>query len=134
MAELGVVGFKLDRGEGQIPDGGPFKRFDGMLIRENRNSYMALYAKSVAEVVRKYRGEDFVAMPRGAHTGSSPYAVFWGGDIGGRQGGLRASIIAVQRAAVMGSPNWGSDTCGYSEQSLAGLQLFHSDHGGRADR
>jgi alpha-D-xyloside xylohydrolase len=48
-------------------------------------------------------------MPRGAYTGSSPYAVFWGGDIGGTQWGLRASIIAVQRAAVMGYPNWGSE-------------------------
>jgi alpha-glucosidase (family GH31 glycosyl hydrolase) len=57
-------------------------------------------------------------MPRAAYTGSSPYGVFWGGDIGGTQEGLRASIIAVQRAAVMGYPNWGSDTCGYNEQLM----------------
>jgi alpha-D-xyloside xylohydrolase len=44
--------------------------------------------------------------------------VFWGGDIGGTQWGLRASIIAVQRSSVMGYPNWGSDTCGYNEQTL----------------
>jgi alpha-glucosidase (family GH31 glycosyl hydrolase) len=118
LLKLGVAGFKLDRGEEQIPDDGPFKRFDGKSIRENRNSYVAMFAKAVAEVVRKYRAEDFVAMPRGAYTGSSPYAVFWGGDIGGTQWGLRASIIAVQRAAVMGYPNWGSDTCGYNEQTL----------------
>jgi alpha-D-xyloside xylohydrolase len=118
LLKLGVAGFKLDRGEEQIPDDGPFKRFDGMSIRENRNSYMSLYAKSVAEVARRIRGEDFVAMPRGAYTGSSPYSVFWGGDIGGTQWGLRASIIAVQRSAVMGYPNWGSDTCGYNEQTL----------------
>jgi alpha-D-xyloside xylohydrolase len=118
LLKLGVAGFKLDRGEEQIPDGGPFKRFDGKSIRENRNPYVAMFAKAVAEVARKYRGEDFVAMPRGAYTGSSPYAVFWGGDIGGTQWGLRASIIAVQRAAVMGYPNWGSDTCGYNEQTL----------------
>ncbi len=118
LLRLGVAGFKLDRGEEQIPDGGPFKRFDGKSIRENRNPFVALYAKAVAEVARKYRGEDFVAMPRGAYTGSSPYAVFWGGDIGGTQWGLRASIIAVQRASVLGYPNWGSDTCGYNEQTL----------------
>jgi alpha-D-xyloside xylohydrolase len=118
LLKLGVAGFKLDRGEEQIPDDGPFKRYDGMSIRENRNSYMALYAKTVAEIARKYRGEDFVAMPRGAYTGSSPYSAFWGGDIGGTQWGLRASIIAVQRSAVMGYPNWGSDTCGYNEQTL----------------
>ncbi|MDM7994392.1 MAG: glycoside hydrolase family 31 protein [Acidobacteriota bacterium] len=118
LLQLGVAGFKLDRGEEQIPDGGPFKRFDGKSIRENRNPYVAMFAKAVAEVVRKHRGDDFVAMPRGAYTGSSPHAVFWGGDIGGTQWGLRASIIAVQRAAVMGYPNWGSDTCGYNEQTL----------------
>src|SRR4029453_14719751 len=55
---------------------------------------------------------------RSAYTGSSRYSVFWGGDIGGTQEGLRASIIAVQRSAVMGYPNWGSDICGYTEQLL----------------
>ncbi len=44
--------------------------------------------------------------------------MFWGGDIGGVPEGLRASIIAVQRSAVMGYPNWGSDTCGYNQQSM----------------
>ena len=41
-----------------------------------------------------------------------------GAAIGGTQEGLRASIIAVQRAAVLGYPNWGSDTCGYNEQLM----------------
>jgi alpha-D-xyloside xylohydrolase len=31
---------------------------------------------------------------------------------------LRASIIAAQRAAVMGYSNWGSDACGYNQQLL----------------
>jgi alpha-glucosidase (family GH31 glycosyl hydrolase) len=31
---------------------------------------------------------------------------------------LRTEIIAAQRAAVMGYPNWGSDTGGYNNQSL----------------
>jgi alpha-glucosidase (family GH31 glycosyl hydrolase) len=57
-------------------------------------------------------------MPRGAYTGSARYGAFWGGDIGGTEEGLRASIIAVQRAAVMGYTTWGSDTCGYNQQLL----------------
>lgn len=57
-------------------------------------------------------------MSRAAYTGSSRYGVFWGGDIGGTQEGLRASIIAAQRAAVMGYSNWGSDACGYNQQLL----------------
>ena len=118
LLKLGVAAFKLDRGEEDMPDNGPFKVFDGRSIRENRNAYVAMYVKATYEIASKYRGNDFVLMPRGAYTGSSRYGVFWGGDIGGTQEGLRASIIAVQRSAVMGYPNWGSDTCGYNQQLL----------------
>lgn len=118
LLKLGVAGFKLDRAEEDIPEKGPDKVFDGRSIRENRNAYPPMYTKAAWEVGLKYRGGDFVMMPRAAYTGSSPYAVFWGGDIGGTPEGLRASIVAVQRAAVMGYPNWGSDTCGYNQQTL----------------
>jgi len=118
LLKLGVAGFKLDRAEEDIPEDGPYKVFDGRSIRENRNAYPPMYVKATWEVAKKYRGNDFVLMPRAAYTGSSPYAVFWGGDIGGTQEGLRASIIALQRSAVMGYPNWGSDTCGYNQQLL----------------
>ena len=118
LLKLGVAAFKLDRGEEGIPESGPYKVFDGRSIRENRNAYPAMFVQAAYEIANKYRGDDFVLMPRGAYTGSSPYGVFWGGDIGGTQEGLRASIIAVQRAAVMGYPNWGSDTCGYNQQLM----------------
>lgn len=123
LLKLGVAGFKLDRGEENIPEGNTpttanAKRFDGKSIRENRNTYVADYARAVAEVARKIRGDDFVSMPRGAYTGSSAHAVFWGGDVGGTHLGLRASIIAMQRSAVMGYPNWGADTGGYNQQSM----------------
>lgn len=118
LLNLGVAGFKLDRGEEDIPEDGPFKLFDGRSIRENRNAYVADYARAVYEVAREHRAQDFALMPRGTYTGSSPYTVQWGGDVGGTQEGLRASIIAVQRSAVMGYPNWGSDTCGYNQQLM----------------
>lgn len=118
LLRLGVAGFKLDRGEEDIPDDGPSHTFDGRSIRQNRNIYPVLYLKATHDATHKYRGDDFVLMPRAAYTGSAPYGVFWGGDIGGTQEGLRESIIAVQRAAVMGYPNWGSDTCGYNQQLL----------------
>ena len=100
-----------------------------------------MYVKAAYEVAKKYRGDDFFLMPRAAYTGSSAYGVFWGGDIGGTQEGLRASIIAVQRAAVMGYPNWGSDTCGYNQQLMEqevcarwlAFSCFHADHGSRPD-
>jgi alpha-glucosidase (family GH31 glycosyl hydrolase) len=118
LLKLGVAGFKLDRGEEDIPESGPYKVFDGRSIRENRNAYPAMYVKAVYDVAKRYRGNDFFLMPRAAYTGTSPYSVYWGGDIGGTQEGLRASIIAVQRSAVMGYPNWGSDICGYNQQLL----------------
>jgi alpha-glucosidase (family GH31 glycosyl hydrolase) len=77
-----------------------------------------MYVQATYEVAQQYRTNDFFAMPRAAYTGSSQYGVFWGGDIAGTEWGLRASIIAVQRAAVMGYPNWGSDTGGYTSQSM----------------
>ncbi len=118
LLKQGVAGFKLDRSEEGIPESGPYKVYDGRTIRENRNAYPPMYLKAAYDVSRAYRDRDFVLMPRAAYTGSSAYGVFWGGDIGGTQEGLRASIIAVQRSAVMGYPNWGSDTCGYNQQSL----------------
>jgi alpha-D-xyloside xylohydrolase len=116
--KLGVAGFKLDRAEEDIPESGPYKVFDGRSIRENRNAYPQMYAQATYEVAKQYRGKDFFVMPRAAYTGSSAYAVFWGGDVGGTEYGLRAEIIGVQRAAVMGYPNWGSDTGGYGSQTM----------------
>ena len=118
LLRLGVAGFKLDRSEEDIPDNGPQRVSDGRSIRENRNAYPVMFVQAAHEVATAQRGGDVVLMPRAAYTGSSRYGVFWGGDIGGTQEGLRASIIAVQRAAVMGYPNWGSDTCGYNEQLM----------------
>ncbi|MFT3746537.1 MAG: glycoside hydrolase family 31 protein [Pyrinomonadaceae bacterium] len=118
LLKLGVAGFKLDRGEENIPDDGPYKIFDGRTIRENRNAYTPMYVKAVYDVAKKYRGNDFVLMPRAAYTGTAQYAANWGGDIGGTQEGLRASIIAMQRSAVMGYSNWGADTCGYNQQLM----------------
>ncbi len=118
LLRQGVAGFKLDRGEENIPDDGPFTLADGRSVREGRNPYISMAAKAAHDVAAAYRGRDFFVMPRAAYTGTSPYAIFWGGDIGGTQEGLRASIVAVQRAAVMGYPNWGSDTCGYNQQLM----------------
>jgi alpha-D-xyloside xylohydrolase len=118
LLKLGVAGFKMDRGEENIPESDPFKTFDGRSIRENRNAYVPMYVQAAYEVARKYRGDDFILLPRAAYTGTAAHAANWGGDIAGTQEGLRASIIAVQRSAVMGYPNWGSDTCGYNEQLM----------------
>jgi alpha-glucosidase (family GH31 glycosyl hydrolase) len=118
LLRLGVAGFKLDRSEENLPPNDTLRVFDKRTMREYRNTYPAMFVKAAYDVSKKHRGDDFIVMPRAGYSGSGPYAVFWGGDIGGTQEGLRASIIGVQRAAVMGYPNWGSDTCGYNQQLM----------------
>lgn len=113
----GVAGFKLDRSEEIVPNKRDITAFNGETTRELHNDYPHLYVKATYDITKRVRRDDFVLMPRAAYTGSSRYAAFWGGDIGSSEWGLRASIVAVQRAAVMGYPFWGSDTCGYTGTS-----------------
>lgn len=110
----GVVGFKLDRSEEIMPCNFDNKVCDGRYTRETRNDYPYQYLKATYEAAKEVHGDDFVLMPRAAYTGSTRYGVFWGGDVHGSQWGLRASIIALQRSAVLGYPFWGSDTGGYN--------------------
>ena len=67
LLKRGVAGFKLDRGEENIKDNGPYKMFDGRTIRENRNAYTPMYMEAVYDVAKKNRGDDFVLMPRAAY-------------------------------------------------------------------
>jgi alpha-glucosidase (family GH31 glycosyl hydrolase) len=118
MLRQGVCGFKLDRGEEVMPERRDMFVFDGRTTRENRNDYVVQYARAVWDACRTERAEDFVLMPRAAYTGSSRYAVFWGGDIASQPEGLRCAIIALLRSSVMGYPFWGSDTGGYWDSPL----------------
>ena len=70
---------------------------------------------------KQYRGDDFVLMPRAAYTGSSPYGVFWGGDIGGTPG--RVARLDHRRAARGGD--------GLSELGFRHLRLQPATHGTR---
>jgi alpha-glucosidase (family GH31 glycosyl hydrolase) len=117
----GVKGFKMDRSEEIVPNDYNNKAFDGRLSREYHNDYPVMYAKAAHDIAKLVHGDDFITMPRAGYTGSSKYAVFWGGDTGaGSKYGkrtnpeaLRSAIIALQRSAVIGFPIWGSDTGGY---------------------
>jgi alpha-glucosidase (family GH31 glycosyl hydrolase) len=117
LLKLGVSAFKLDRADEDFPQE-QGTMFDGTSLRDHRSAYPVAFVQAAHEEAKKHRGDDFLLMPRAAYTGSSPYGVFWGGDVHGTQEGLRASIIGVQRAAVMGYPVWGSDTCGYNRQLM----------------
>lgn len=123
VLDIGIRGFKLDRAEEIVPESRDIFTWNEITARENRNDYVVQYARTVHEACRKYYGDDFVIMPRAAYTGSSRYAVFWGGDTAASFPGLRSAIIALQRCAVMGYPYWGSDTGGYGGTGPIDIQL-----------
>lgn len=118
MLNQGVDGFKLDRSEELVPETREIKVADGRTARELRNDYPVEYVQAVHESCVKIKGNDFMLIPRAGYTGSARYAGFWGGDIGSPPEGLRAAIIAQQRAAIIGFPLWGSDIGGYWQGDL----------------
>lgn len=113
MMKQGVDAFKLDRSEEIVPSSRDCQVHDGRTCREIRNAYPVEFIKATHEIAREIHGDDFVLMPRAGYTGGQKYGVYWGGDIAAPAEGLRAAIIALQRAAVMGYPIWGSDIGGY---------------------
>ena len=57
LLKLGVAGFKLDRGEEDIPENGRFKIFDGRSVRENPQSPNPLdVLKAAYDVAKRHRG------------------------------------------------------------------------------
>jgi alpha-glucosidase (family GH31 glycosyl hydrolase) len=125
LSAYGIQGIKLDRGEEHIPSEATDVYADGRTGREVRNAYPTLQAKIHYDALQLAHPDgDFVLFSRPAYTGTSPYAIFWGGDIPGSESGgsgpgtdlgLRSAIISQQRAAFLGVPIWGSDTGGYYE-------------------
>ncbi len=113
LVDAGVAGFKLDRSEEILGDSLSARASDGRTLTELRNDYPRLYVKAVHDLLERVIPGKGLAMPRAGYTGSQRFGIFWGGDIKGGPWGLRASLIAVQRAALMGFPFWGSDTGGY---------------------
>ncbi len=125
LLKIGVKGFKLDRAEEAVPESYDHFAYDGRTTRENRNDYVVQYVRATYEICREMLGDDFVLMPRAGYTGSSRYAVFWGGDTASFHEGLRSAIIALQRCAIIGYPYWGSDTGGFGGRG----HIFRQLHG-----
>ena len=116
LFESGISGFKLDRGEEKPPDGQLFRGAyaDGTPYREGHNAYPLWFAEVAREAAVAAGAEDFVSFYRAGWVGSSQHTVAWGGDTDPSLWGLRSAVIAVQRAAFLNTPVWGSDTGGYN--------------------
>jgi len=116
LFETGISGFKLDRGEEKPPDGQLFRGAysDGTSYREGHNAYPLWFSEAAREAALAAGAEDFVSFYRAGWIGSSQHTVTWGGDTDPSLWGLRSAVIAVQRAAFLNTPVWGSDTGGYN--------------------
>jgi alpha-glucosidase (family GH31 glycosyl hydrolase) len=112
----GIAGFKLDRGEEKPPDGQLFRGtyYDGTDYREGHNAYPLWFAQAVHDAAEEAGIDDFVSFYRAGWPGMSQVAAAWGGDTDPSAWGLRSAIVALQRAAVLNVPIWGSDTGGYN--------------------
>ncbi|MBC7221490.1 glycoside hydrolase family 31 protein [Candidatus Bipolaricaulota bacterium] len=110
---MGVAGFKLDRGDEDVPDGlllqGAYA--DGTSYREGHNLYPLWFIQAAYGALPNPEGS--VLLTRAGWAGTSSFGLTWGGDTAANEWGLRNSIIAVQRAAAMNFPIWGSDVGGY---------------------
>jgi alpha-glucosidase (family GH31 glycosyl hydrolase) len=116
--ERGIAGFKLDRGEEKNPDGQLFRGsyFDGTSYREGHNAYPLWFAQAGYGAFARAGESDSLNLLRAGWVGTSRYAIVWGGDTDPSEWGLRSAIIAVERAAAINFPIWGSDTGGYSKR------------------
>ncbi len=124
LIKMGVAGFKMDRSEEIVSRIDTFTLWNGKKVHDIRNDYPRLYIKTANEALKEIRGgNDFLAMPRAGFTGSQQYGIFWGGDIGAGELGLRTALIAVQRCSFMNFPIWGSDIGGYWKHPLSHINV-----------
>ena len=114
--DLGIAGFKLDRGEEKPPDGQVFRGSygDGTPYREGHNAYPLWFAAAGAEAFAVSGVDAYFNVARATWTGSSALTAVWGGDADPSALGLRSAIVALQRCSAMNLPIWGSDTGGYN--------------------
>ncbi len=122
MRAWDIDGWKLDRGEEQIPSLPTDLWADDRTGSEVRNEFPLLQAELYHDAVREVRGDDGLVIARAGWTGSQRHTIAWGGDIPGSEfagsgpgtdKGLRMALIAQQNAGFLGFPIWGSDTGGY---------------------
>jgi len=108
----GVQGHKMDRADEDFP----VHESWSIRIRPElrRGTFMALYAQTVDQSLRKQFGSDHFNFARAAVHGTQQHlSAIWGGDVRSNWGGLRTNIANALRASFIGFPNWGTDIGGY---------------------
>jgi len=108
LLTAGFRGFHLSRDPAEPPLALSVKMHDGRSARESHNDHDRLYQQAAFDTGQA-AGGDFVLLAKTGYTGSQRLAFFGGADYAANESGLRAALVASQRAALMGFPYWGAD-------------------------
>jgi alpha-glucosidase (family GH31 glycosyl hydrolase) len=107
---LGEAGSMVDFGD-MTPDGAVF--YDGQHGAEMHNFYYYDYQRTVSEVFREKRGNDFILYARGAAPGTQRWVGQFAGDHPANFDGLKHVLTGALNLCACGYSNWGSDLGGY---------------------
>jgi len=108
--DLGEAGSMVDYGD-LVPDDATF--YDGEHGAEMHNFYYYDYQRTVSEVFREKRGNDFILYSRGAAPGTQRWVGQFAGDHPANFNGLKHVLTGALNLCACGYSNWGSDLGGY---------------------
>lgn len=108
--DLGVAGSMVDFGD-LVSDNAIF--YNGKRGAEMHNFYSYDYQRTVSQVYREKRGNDFILYGRAAAPGGQHWVGQFAGDHSGNFAGLRAVLYGALNLCAGGYSTWGSDVCGY---------------------
>ena len=108
--DLGEAGSMVDFGD-LTPDGAVF--YDCRRGAEMHNAYYYDYQRTVSEIFREKRGDDFILYARGAAPGTQRWVGQFAGDHPANFNGLKHVLTGALNLCACGYSNWGSDLGGY---------------------
>ncbi len=108
--DLGEAGSMVDFGD-MVPDEAVF--YDGKRGAEMHNFYYYDYQRTVSEVFREKRGNDFILYGRGAAPGTQRWVGQFAGDHPANFNGLKHVLTGALNLCACGYSLWGSDIGGY---------------------
>jgi alpha-glucosidase (family GH31 glycosyl hydrolase) len=108
--DLGQAGSMVDFGD-LTPDDAVF--YSGQRGAQMHNFYYYDYQRTVSEVYREKRGNDFILYARGAAPGTQHWVGQFAGDHPANFNGLKHVVTGAMNLCACGYSLWGSDLGGY---------------------
>jgi alpha-glucosidase (family GH31 glycosyl hydrolase) len=110
FASGGEAGSMVDFGD-MTPDSAVF--YDGQHGAEMHNFYYYDYQRTVSEVFREKRGNDFILFARGTAPGTQRWVGQFAGDHPSNFVGIKHVLTGALNLCACGYSTWGSDLGGY---------------------